>query len=144
MQIINSKWLRMLSVALIVWGIFLCLESLLVLFTGMINEIGKQAQSYRLTKEESILISRIVRRHSSIQLFTAFLVITGGFGLCFRKKWAWFLVFFLSIAASIYVSYRVYRDICCFRYNTIWYLVFELAIFVGIMIILIRSKHPGK
>jgi len=144
MEIINSRLLKILSIGLLVWGVFLCLESFMVLSTGITGEIAKHAETFYFNEENSIYIADVVRRNSFIQLFVASLVIASGAGLFFLKKWAYLLTLFLSITGVVYTCYRTYRDLYHFQHDTAWYFFPVLAIFISIIVILKKSIIKKK
>lgn len=143
-MIIKTRWLKILSIGVIIWGIFLFLESFVFLSTGVIGDMIKQLKNYHyLNKEEINQITWILRRNSIIQLIVSFFVIIGGFGLSFRKIWAWFLTLFLSIGALVYIFYRAYKNIFLFK-SKAWHFFPIILVFISIIIVLIKSVSRKK
>ena len=140
MRIVQSKWLRIISIGFIIWGIILCLLGRFTLFSGMIDTVVEEIQRYYATREDVAQVTATLRRNAIMGFVVGCWAIVSGFGLLFMKKWAWWSSFFLCIAAGIYSCYRPVYELYKFHSNSFWSFGVILIIFISIIFLLIKFK----
>ena len=94
-----------MSVCFVILGIFLCLDSIITLFTGMISAITKEAQEFKFNSNEILQINARIKYLFIIELIVGGCFIVSGFGSYHKKKWA---LRFMAILATIILLYVLY------------------------------------
>ena len=140
MRIVQSKWLKIISIGFIIWGIVLCLLGRFTLFSGMIDMVSEEIQRYHATREDVAQVATTLRRNAIMGILVGCWAIVSGFGLLFVKKWAWWSSLILSIAAGIYSCYRPVYELHKFHSNSFWFFGVILIIFISIIFLLIKFK----
>ena len=140
MRVIQSKWLKIISIGFIIWGIVLCLLGRFTLFSGMIDMVVEEAQKNYASKEDLVRVAATLRRNAIMGFLVGCWAIVSGFGLFFVKKWAWWSSLTLSITGAIYSCYRPLFQFYKFHANVFWSFGVILTIFISIIFLLCRFK----